>query len=110
MTPEGKVLKDILSVLESCADVHVMRNSVGMARHGQRRVRYGLENGSSDVVAIVSPRGRWLCIEAKAPGEDAEPHQREWLEKMKSFGAVCGVARSSADAMALLADAREESI
>jgi hypothetical protein len=105
---EATVLGKIRAVLEKMPDVHVMRNSVGAVRSGSRWIKYGLARGSSDLVAIVAPHGRWLCIEVKRPkGSRYEKDQLQWLENMRAMGAVAGVCTTVEQAVALVAEARK---
>jgi hypothetical protein len=110
LEPESSVLKKVTEALWAYGGVHVMRNSVGLARHGARRVRYGLEVGSADLVAIVAPYGKWLCIECKRPKNSKESEaQTKWLEKMRRYGAVAAVVRSAAEVGPLVELARKGS-
>lgn len=105
---ESSVLRKVHDALAACGGVHVMRNNVGTARRGRCHIRYGLEVGSADVVAIVAPYGRWLCIETKRPkNKDAETHQLKWLDKMRRYGAVCAVVRSPEEVFPLVELARK---
>lgn len=105
--PESSVLRRVTEALLAYGGIHVMRNSVGLARHGARRVAYGLEVGSADLVAIVAPYGRWLCIECKRPKNSKETEaQTKWLEKMRRYGAVAAVVRSPDQVGALVDLAR----
>jgi len=104
--PEASVLDRITTALQAAGGCKIMRNSCGLARHGQRVVRYGLERGSSDLVAIVAPAGRWLCVEVKRADGRVDPAQAAWLDEMRALGAVAGVCRSPEEALCLLAEAR----
>jgi hypothetical protein len=105
--PEASVLQRVQEALWVAGGVHVMRNTVGFVKKGQRGIKYGLGVGSSDVVAIVAPFGRWLCIETKrGKGGVVEPEQEAWLAKMKTYGAVVGVCRSPEEALVLVEEAR----
>ncbi len=93
--PESSVLRRVTEALWAYGGVEVMRNSVGLARHGRRRVKYGLGVGSADIVCCVAPHGRWLCIETKRPKNAKETEaQTKWLEKMRRYGAIAAVVRS----------------
>lgn len=106
-TKESDVLSSIRAVLEKMPDVHVMRNSSGRIRVRNFWMPIGLGKGSADLVAIVAPHGRWLCLETKRPrGGRVDPDQERWLANMRALGAVCGVVRSTEEALALVAEAR----
>lgn len=84
-----------------------MRNRAGAVRKSRGMIRFGLEVGSADLVCIVAPHGRWLCIETKRPknSKTAEA-QTKWLEKMRTYGAVAGVCKTVEEALALVELAR----
>jgi hypothetical protein len=104
---ESAILAKIKLAVGTAGGVHVMRNNVGSAKMRGFWVAFGLEKGSSDLVAIVAPYGRWLCIEVKKPkGSRFEEGQREWLAKMERYGAVAGAVSTVAEALELVARAR----
>lgn len=76
-----------------------------------RQMSTGLGTGTSDLICIVPPHGRFLAIEMKRPGyspSDVTPAQRCFINAVRKFGGVAGVASSEAEALALLAEARQE--
>ena len=86
-TPEGKVLAKIvryLATLERCYWVKV---------HGSR-----FTINQPDL--IVCYRGAMICIEVKAPGNEATPGQLSVLRKWARAGAITLVA----DSLALVED------
>ena len=108
-TPEGRVLAAIRQALEGLPDLKVMRNSVGMIRTDGRVITYGLGVGSADLVCVLKPHGRWVCLEVKAPtGTTPTRAQWRWLEDMRAMGASCAVVRSVDDALGAVARARQE--
>lgn len=69
---ENAVTEACLKYLRA-AGLMAWRNNTGMARYpdpkakgGFRKVKYGA-NGSPDVVAVLPPAGRILCVECKRP-------------------------------------------
>ncbi len=105
--PESSVLSRTIQLLQRYGGVHVMRNTVGVDRRRGGFIKYGLGKGSSDIVAIVAPYGRWLCIETKrGKGGRREPEQEQWLQWMKTYGAVTGVVTDPNDVLALVDEAR----
>jgi hypothetical protein len=105
--PERSVLARTIELMQRYGGVYVMRNTVGAIRKGQRFISYGLGKGSSDVVAIVAPYGRWLCVEAKrGKGGRYEDGQEEWLAKVRLYGAVSGTVRKPEDVIPLIEEAR----
>lgn len=108
---EASVLEKVTMALKTCGGVHVMRNTVGAVKKGGRYIRYGLEVGSADIVAIVAPHGRWLCIETKRPkGYEATEAQEKWLRTMRGYGAVVGVCRTAEEALRLVELARKNEV
>lgn len=104
--PEASVLKRVTQALE-LAGCCVLRNTVGFTLYMGRGITFGLGKGSADLVCIVPPMGRWLCVELKrAKGGKVSAEQERWIREVRSYGAVAGVARSVDDALALLAEAK----
>jgi len=69
-------------------------------------VSAGLCEGSSDLVGLVGPHGRFIGPEVKTPGVALEPHQRRWIEVVRSLGGVAGEVRTEHDLRALIEEAR----
>jgi hypothetical protein len=89
----------------------LLKNSVGKARHvttdgKEFHVPYGLGDGSPDLVGMLAPRGTWLCLEVKVPGEDPDPHQAKVHEIWRRFGALVFTVHDVQEARAALATAR----
>lgn len=89
-------------VAEGClVKTHTIDN-----RHTQAS---GLGIGTSDLICIVPPFGRWLAIEMKRPGyspSDVTPAQQAFLRAVRHFGGISGIATCEAEALALLHEAR----
>lgn len=104
--PESSVLKRVTELLWTLGGIEVMRNRIGFDRRACRH--YGLGTGSSDIVCIVAPFGRWLCVETKrGDGGVVSNDQETWLAKMRTYGAVAGVAITNEEVLALVALARQ---
>lgn len=74
-----------------------------------RKLSTGLGLGTSDLICIVPP-GRFLGIEVKRPGyspSDVRPAQRAWLDAVRKFGGISGIATCEAEALALVDEARQ---
>lgn len=70
----------------------------------------GLGVGTSDLICIVPPHGVFLAIEMKRPKyspSDVTPAQRAFLAAVRHFGGVSGIATCVAEALALVAEARQ---
>lgn len=76
---------------------HVWRNNTGATRatdtRGKARfIRYG-SPGSADILG-VTPRGQFLAVELKRPGNKPTELQAEWLERVRKSGGLAIVATS----------------
>lgn len=70
----------------------------------------GLGVGTSDLICIVPPHGRFLAIEMKRPKyspSDVTPAQRAFLVAVRHFGGVSGIATCEEEALALVVEARQ---
>lgn len=70
----------------------------------------GLGRGTSDLIFIVPPLGRFLGIEVKRPKyspSDVRPEQRAWLAAVRKFGGISGIATCESEALALVDEARQ---
>ena len=104
---ESVIQSEIRLAVGSLPDVRLWRNNTGSIK-GQRGrpVQFGLAVGSADLIGIVAPWGRLLSIEVKSADGRVRPEQVKWAELVRRFGGVAGVARSVAEAMALVEEAR----
>ena len=88
------------------ADLILFRNTVGVARHGDRFRHYGLCPGSSDLVGILRSAGRWVALEVKTPRGRCTDLQQLFLDLIRRFGGFAAVVRSVPEALAALDRAR----
>ena len=72
-----------------------------------RMLHTGLGIGTSDLIGVVPPHGRFLGVEVKRPGEKPNDNQKRWLAVVRQFGGVSGVATNVQEALALLNEARQ---
>ena len=110
-TLEKKIQREIEAALGAEPDLLLLRNSVGMAKHTSDdgktwHVPYGLGTGSPDLVGILAPSGRWVCLEVKAAEGDVDPAQLKCHAIWRKFGAFVAVVRSVEEARAALDEAR----
>lgn len=93
--------------------VRLWRNNVGALRDGRGRlVSYGLCRGSSDLIGLrqltITPEhlGRTLAVfaalEIKTERGRATAEQQQFLTVVQHLGGLAGVARSLAEARAIL--------
>ncbi len=69
----------------------------------------GLGRGTSDLICIVPPYGRFLGVEITRPRyspSDVREEQRCWLEAVRKFGGVSGIVTCESEALALVEEAR----
>lgn len=75
-----------------------------------RNIRTGLGIGTADLICVVPPHGRFLGIEIKRPKyspSDVSQKQRNWLEVVRKFGGVTGIATNVEEALALVQECRQ---
>ena len=100
----------------STGPVRLFRNNTGVLRDANGRpVQFGLCKGSADLIGwttrtitadmVGQQVAVFTSIEVKTPTGRLTPEQRQWLEVVAGAGGIAGVARSVADAEALLRDA-----
>ena len=97
----------------STGDTRLFRNNTGTLRdQNGRPVQFGLCKGSADLIGwkrvTVTPEmvgstvAVFLSIEVKTATGRLRPEQQQWLNAVQAAGGIAGVARSVADAQALL--------
>lgn len=99
---ESAVLKSCLQWL-AAKKIYAWRNNSGAHKteHGAY-VRYGLK-GSSDIIAIT-PQGRFVGIECKAPGKNLRPEQVAFRNEIVRNRGVFILAHSIDDLEAAKSD------
>lgn len=106
MRSESKIQKEIRLAIGQLPDVVVWRNNVGSAVFQHGRVAYGLCRGSSDIIGILKPSGRFLAFEVKTVRGVASEEQRLFLELVRSMGGFAAIVRSRDDATKAVERAR----
>lgn len=98
MGSETAIVKECLIAL-SAAGCTVFRNNTGVLRDVRGRpVRYGLCNGSSDIIGVC-PDGIFLAVECKTAKGRATATQKAFISAIRSSGGRAGIARSASDAL-----------
>lgn len=64
-----------------------------------RWIRYGLGEGSSDLVGLIKPSGRFFAIEVKTATGRPTAKQVAWMKLVESYGGVAELCRSVQDAL-----------
>lgn len=107
---ESQIQDAVRLALGKVTDVVMFRNNVGVAQHWNGReveaVRYGLANGSADLVGVLAPSGRWVALEVKAPKGRTTDEQDRWLALVRKMGGFACVVHSVDEALAALDRAR----
>ena len=99
--PEGDVVNACLMALSE-AGCCVWRNNTGQLPDANGRpIKFGLCVGSSDIIGIATD-GRFLAVEVKTATGRTTPAQDHFLAVVRARGGLSGVARSPAQAVALL--------
>jgi len=103
---ETTIMFAVRQALANEPDVLIFRNNVGFDR--ERRVKYGLALGSSDLVGVLTVRevGVALFVEVKTPIGRMSDDQKRFREVVLKRGAVHIIARDVDNTMAALTEAR----
>lgn len=103
---EARILREIEIAIGALPGVDCRRGSVMVtdAVTGRRRFLPGLGAGTPDLVLCVD--GRWVGIEVKTQTGRALESQREFQRHVRLAGGVYELARSPADALAIIGGAR----
>jgi hypothetical protein len=107
---ESAIQKRVRVALAEIPGCVMFRNNVGMAKYHDgvemRTVTYGLCTGSSDLIgwSVVNGRAIFTAIETKRPGKIATIEQINFLTAVVAAGGIAGVARSEAEAKAIVID------
>ena len=108
VNPETIIQGDIMAALGLLPGCTVWRNNVGTAVYDSgARVEYGVGGkGAPDLFCTVLFRGLSIAlyIEVKTPEGAVEPHQRQWHAAARRGGNNVAIARSVADALAIVAE------
>ena len=117
---EDQVRYDILKYFGLRQDMKLFANPCGNAWAGilekssrekvllkhPRRISYGLEVGSSDLIGWITIEGRavFLALELKSPTGRPSKEQLNWIEQVKLAGGIAGIVRSPQDVEKLIAE------
>lgn len=105
---EASLMKRI-EVALAASGVLVWRNNVGLAQYKGAKVKYGLGNGSADLVGLVRmPDGvaRFFGCEVKRKTGRVSEHQEKWIGVVRRWGGYVVIARSVEDALAGVKEAK----
>lgn len=97
MTIEHRIQNDIRVNTGDIAMLFRANVGSGVTYDG-RHFDTGLPKGFSDLFGFRRSDGRAVFIEVKAPSGRVRLEQVKFIEKMREYGALAGVARSVEDA------------
>ncbi len=112
---ETDVQNEARLAVGSLPDVRCYRNNVGELKDERGiPVRYGLLEGSADLICVVAPRGRVLSLEVKRPGYkpsgkrglQREALQQAWRDVINGMGGIALRIESAEQALLGVALAR----
>jgi hypothetical protein len=128
---EKDVLKSTLFALNTYGGVIAWRNNNGMAKRGKIMMRFGLEKGASDILALVSVELDALCkcctvptrhagvvgralavplfLECKrAKGSKKREEQEAFIQKVRGYGAYADWCDNPKSALEMVDRIRRE--
>lgn len=84
-------------------DVCIFRANVGKVKTADGRwFDTGLPKGYSDLCGVRKSDGRAVYIEVKTPTGKVRPEQENFIEQMRKYHALAGIARSVEDALEIV--------
>ena len=111
MTLESDIKQQIL---EACGqgDVRLWNNPIGGMSVDDRFYRFGMGKGSSDLIGIKRRKieiddvgreiGQFIALEIKTPVGRATEEQLNFINVIRQFGGLAGIARSPREANMIL--------
>lgn len=101
---ESALVRSVLLAYGTDPRYRLYRNNVGVARGLTRDtpIRFGLCTGSSDIIGIAAPEGRFIAIECKTGKARTTKEQLAFLRMVSDMGGISGVVRSLEDAERIL--------
>lgn len=101
MTEEHAIQNAVRIALSEYATVFRANVGSGVTYDG-RHFETGLPKGFSDLFGFRHSDGRIFFIEVKTPKGKVSKAQENFLEQMRNYGAIAGVARSVDDAIRII--------
>lgn len=101
MTEEHAMQNAVRIALSEYATVFRANVGSGVTYDG-RHFETGLPKGFSDLFGFRHSDGRIFFIEVKTPSGRLSSCQKNFLEQMRNYGAIAGVARSVDDAVRII--------
>ena len=101
MTEEHAIQNAVRIALSEYATVFRANVGSGVTYDG-RHFETGLPKGFSDLFGFRHSDGKIFFIEVKTPSGRLSKDQKHFLEQMRNYGAIAGVARSADDAIKMI--------
>ncbi len=101
MTEEHAIQNAVRIALSEYATVFRANVGSGVTYDG-RHFETGLPKGFSDLFGFRHSDGKIFFIEVKTPSGRLSKDQKHFLEQMRNYGAIAGVARSVDDAIKMI--------
>lgn len=101
MTEEHAIQNAVRIALSEYATVFRANVGSGVTYDG-RHFETGLPKGFSDLFGFRHSDGKIFFIEVKTPSGRLSKDQKHFLEQMRNYGAIAGVARSIDDAIKII--------
>ncbi len=101
MTEEHAIQNAVRIALSEYATVFRANVGSGVTYDG-RHFETGLPKGFSDLFGFRHSDGRIFFIEVKTPSGRLSSCQKNFLEQMRNYGAIAGIARSVDDAVRII--------
>ncbi len=101
MTEEHAIQNAVRIALSEYATVFRANVGSGVTYDG-RHFETGLPKGFSDLFGFRHSDGKIFFIEVKTPSGRLSKDQKHFLEQMRNYGAIAGVARSVDDAIKII--------
>ena len=101
---EKELTNQIIEFLNYTGKYFCWRVNSGMVQSAKGHFIKLARAGSSDILGIEKGTGRTICLEVKLPKtiKTVTAAQREYLDKMKSYGAITGVVTSPEEAVQII--------
>lgn len=95
---EAQLQAEIRLAIGRMPDVRLWRNNSGFLDGAITKIRVGLATGSSDLIGILAPSGRFIALEIKTPKGRETEEQKQWQAIIRRFGGFACVVRSVQEA------------
>lgn len=105
MTEEHKIQNDIRAAVSPYAVIFRANVGKGITFDG-RYFDTGLPAGFSDLFGFRKSDGKMVFIEVKTPKGRPSEKQKHFLETMRKYGAIAGIARSVEDAINIIMEVK----